>query len=127
MVIKDFYKYNIRDCKKVGQKACIEMAEDDPMYCCGTFLKYYVNDHRVPISYSPAYRKYYFMVEKELHAIEGLIRCLQCNKKWPKDLGSTWRKTINKELKFDPYEAKNNTVELPAEFTTDEWWKKRGL
>jgi hypothetical protein len=127
MLIKDFDKIAINKCKKVGPKPHIEMALNDPMYCCEEFLKYWINDPRVPFSYSAVFRKYYYMVEKGLHAILGIPACVICKKKWPNSLKYEWKATIIKELGFDPGSKENINKEIPYEFTTDEWWKKRGL
>lgn len=115
------------DCEKVGnQKELYGLPEDDPMYCCEKWQTYVLMDPRVPITYDRQMRYFYVMVEKDTPYVQNLERCLLCNKKWPKCLGQTWLRTIKKELGFDGGRETNDHL-IPAEFRTDEWWKKRGI
>ena len=52
--------------------------------------------------------------------------CPWCGNKLPKELSEEWWDALEKEYGItDPRNKDKNRV--PAEFWTDEWWKKRGL
>lgn len=76
------------------------------------------------IAYSPHVREYF------LESVEGYIRtiefCPWCGSQLPKSLSDEWFDILEKELKLDPWIPKQKK-KIPAEYQTDEWWKKRGL
>jgi hypothetical protein len=52
--------------------------------------------------------------------------CMFCGKRLPKELRDMWFDILEKEYGLEyPLEEDKNKV--PKEFSTDEWWKKRGL
>ena len=49
-------------------------------------------------------------------------------KKLPKQLGEIWEKLLEKEYGIKESDIDYiNFSNIPEEFKTDEWWKKRGL
>ena len=67
---------------------------------------------------------------KEIISTEWNLRvacyCPFCGAKLPKELSDEWFDILEKEYGIDdPHDSQRDKV--PAEFWTDEWWKKRGL
>ena len=97
------------------------------MHCCSE-LEYQVteSDERL-VKFSADTRSYRFF----LHGpSEGSYRALKfcpwCGSKLPKELDEEWGELLEKEYGLeDPGWMK--TEDLPKEFQTDEWWRKRGL
>jgi hypothetical protein len=55
-----------------------------------------------------------------------ITNCPFCGKEFPKELGLEWIHLV--EEKFgEEFLRPPKMYELPEEFQTDEWWKKRGL
>lgn len=82
------------------------------------------------IIYDPSSRMYSIKAIKKRNTISPIKYCPYCGKKLPDELGDIWIKTIKSEFNKD-YFCKTDEEwfknELPKEFQTDEWWKKRGL
>jgi len=93
----------------------------------------FLDDVRVPIIYSTAYREYYILMLEDgprrgrISAVQGIDYCPWCSKKLPKSLRDEWFETLEKEYNLDDPDSKDQEKLVPAEFKTDEWWKKRGL
>jgi hypothetical protein len=79
------------------------------------------------IKFSPEFRSYDFVLHgKKYGAYRDIFYCPWCGTKLPKDLGEEWGELLEKEYGLeDPGWMK--TEDLPKEFQTDEWWRKRGL
>ncbi len=88
-------------------------------------------DHSV--IYRQRYREYFIYTnEEERHPDEpfnmlaDIFYCPWCGTKLPKSLPDEWDDILEKEYGIeDPTDSDREKV--PAEFWTDEWWKKRGL
>jgi hypothetical protein len=79
-----------------------------------------------PCSYSPKFREYY------LDATDGfgggkIDFCPFCGTKLPKGLSDEWFDILEKEYGLDDPGMPDQKEKVPAEFKTDEWWKKREL
>lgn len=88
-------------------------------HCC-KLMSDFVNDKRLPLKYYPQYREYNIPLIGS-NAMQGIIFCPWCGKKLPRDL---------REEYYDVLESEYHITEdqnIPSEFKTDEWWKKRGL
>jgi hypothetical protein len=80
--------------------------------------------------YDPSVRRFSIAVLKDQKAICVIDYCPYCGKKLPKELNEEWVNVILKELGLDYMKSEDTDQfikELPEEFQTDEWWKKRGL
>lgn len=78
-----------------------------------------------PTSYSPKFREYY------LQATIGpgsrkIDYCPYCGTKLPAGLSDLWFDILEEEYEIQAWKH-NQKEKIPAEFFTDEWWKKRGL
>ncbi|MCC8399752.1 MAG: hypothetical protein LN563_04205 [Rickettsia endosymbiont of Platyusa sonomae] len=83
------------------------------------------------IVYNKRYREFFvhFNEEAEQRDREMLMDifwCPWCGTKLPKGLSNEWWDILEQEYNIkDPSDSESDKV--PAEFWTDEWWKKRGL
>ena len=102
-------------------------------FCCQNFpskkdiheiVFYSLRTNDVIIEYYPRRRAY-----RTVHGEETccpINYCPFCGTKLPRELWDEWLDTLEKEYGIeDPTDSEREKV--PAEFWTDEWWKKRGL
>lgn len=109
--------------RKNNECACAQR----PRYegCCETLQKY-VNNCKTELNYYPAERQISIALAHGLGR-EVLSYCPWCGTKLPNSLFDTrWDILENEYGIDDPYDTKQKK-KIPAEFLTDEWWKKRGL
>lgn len=92
-------------------------------FCC-KYMNSSILDPRTAIKYGPIFREYYLKGE------EGMMidYCPWCSRKLPISLRETFFEVLEDEYKIETdigecFEKEN----LPPEFRTDEWWKKRNL
>lgn len=92
-------------------------------FCCED-ISYAVVNPRTSVTYKLIDRR--FIIEGDL-ALE-MNYCPWCGTKFPKDLREEWFDTLEREYGIDTDigEARDRT-DIPEEFWSDEWWKKRGL
>ncbi len=78
------------------------------------------------VKYNPKLRKYYL---KSLSGpyIRTLEFCSWCGTQLPKNLNDEWFDILEQEYGLDMPRTVKQQKKIPAEFLTDEWWKKRGL
>ena len=116
--------------KKTKQIYCCDMIKDQVLKVISEIDHYGDN----PISYNQSIRSFSLRVcpwernhkGNEIEAAYEIKFCPWCGKKFPKDLAKERSKTINKEhICPNPCDGDDNHI--PAEFFSDEWWKKRGL
>lgn len=100
---------------------------DTQNHCCIT-MKNCVMDSRSNIIYVPHFREYVILTQ-ELHIVTGIEYCPWCATRLPKDLRDEFFDIFYDELNLDLISNTEvlETPGLPAEFKTDEWWKKRNL
>lgn len=78
------------------------------------------------VDYDPVIRDY--GINYNADRVKMLFFCPWCGTKLPEALNSTIFEVIEKELGIPRWDADIfNFTNLPEEFKTDEWWKKRGL
>ncbi len=90
-------------------------------FCCKD-MNLFLSDPRDPIKYNPVFREYFIDIEN-LNNILTMPFCPWCGYKLPSSLRDNFFDIIFNELELDDYDDPR----LPAEFKTDEWWRKRGL
>jgi hypothetical protein len=103
-------------------------------FCCD-FIKrdFIVLDEIKLKSYSIVYDAYwrsyfipYVSIDTEEECLREISHCPFCGSKLPSDLSDKWYEVLEEDYGItDPQGEERNKV--PAEFHTDEWWKKRGL
>lgn len=93
-------------------------------HCCLTMDRGLISDANI-LHYSAKFREYGVLIPKSTGCIL-MDYCMFCGKKLPLSLRDEWFEILEKEYGLEnPYEEDRKKV--PAEFWTDEWWKKRGL
>jgi hypothetical protein len=79
-----------------------------------------------PCFYNPKFRRYYLKATQGLGG--GKINfCPYCGTKLPQELSDMWFDILEKEYGLDDPGWPEQEEKIPAEFLTDEWWKKRDL
>lgn len=99
-------------------------------HCCAHMDRYTaVSEEDCLIQYSACTRGYNFLLREngEYSGLrQSLWYCPWCGGELPKYLGEEWDECLLKEHGISDPGFKDEST-LPAEFQTDEWWKKRGL
>ena len=93
-------------------------------HCCSDM------DTESTIKYEKHLRKYSLIYYHSKHRKYNQIHyCGSCGKELPKSLEKEWRDILEKEfgIKNDIEVGSSQWQQIPKEFKTDEWWKKRGL
>jgi hypothetical protein len=91
--------------------------------CC-VKMNYHIQENKV-IHYVPPFREYVLPISKNLTQL--ITNCPWCGAILPESLREEYFETLNTELNIDPDILTLCEYNLPKEFKTDEWWKKRGL
>ncbi|MEX0940512.1 MAG: hypothetical protein WDZ41_04075 [Candidatus Babeliales bacterium] len=96
-------------------------------FCCD-ILKESVSDLRSPLGYSPKIREFFIASKDNKHIVQAVNYCPWCGEKFPKDLRDEYFEILKSEynLELCIFDIKKNK-NLPEEFKTDQWWKKRDL
>jgi hypothetical protein len=59
--------------------------------------------------------------------LQGIYYCPFGEFKLPKNLRDEWFEILEKEYDLDDLRSTEQSILIPEEFKSDEWWKKRGL
>lgn len=102
-------------------------------FCCSEIYEILLgeNDGKCELyfGYIPQFREYFISVRAEYGAASRMIKnCPWCGKKFVKGLREEFFNTLENE--FDIITSVGEYKErkdIPEEFKTDEWWKKRDL
>lgn len=90
-------------------------------HCC-ELMTNIINCKGSRIHYLPQFREYY--VERNgTSAVDILYFCPWCGKNLPESTRDQLFEILEKEYDIDD----DLDEQVPAEFKTDEWWKKRNL
>lgn len=92
-------------------------------------MNFFLKENKVSIGYSKRFRSYYLNL-KSSGGCQDIYYCPWCGKKLPKNLDNEYDTELSNVLKIpvDEISLYNyHDPNLPKEFKTDEWWKKRGL
>ncbi len=92
-------------------------------FCCED-MESCVNDKDWVIEYYPSSRGYVISCRDQV-ALE-MKYCLFCGTKLPESLEDELNDILVEELGIEDPDY-GDDPRIPAEFKTDEWWKKRGL
>ncbi|HEV2916118.1 MAG TPA: hypothetical protein VGW78_00060 [Candidatus Babeliales bacterium] len=111
--------------KKITLKCECNQYLDIETPCCD-LLKQLLNDCSVHLHYSRRFRRYSIQLLGK-NSVQQMIYCFCCGKKFPESLFDKWYETLEKEYGLNDPTSKKQEKLIPAEFQTDEWWKKRGL
>lgn len=88
-----------------------------------------LQDQRVQIKYNACFREYFIplLYKAELVAKQCIDYCPWCGKSLPQSLRELYYETLEKEYDIDDPDDVSQRKRIPKEFTSDAWWKKRGL
>jgi hypothetical protein len=108
---------------------------DKLKHCCGHMDKYITMGEEDPIiEYESTIRSYTFLLREDNKYIgvnQQLWYCPWCGTKLPEKLSHKMEEVLEKEygITAKDWDAPgwDDDLNLPEEFRTDEWWKKRGL
>ena len=95
-------------------------------HCCKN-MEWYLEENEVDIYYEAEFRCYYIGMKNGTSAVQTIHYCPWCGSKFPANFNDLWFEILEKEYGIEcPYDEEEEH-KVPAEFKTDEWWKKRGL
>jgi len=107
--------------------------EEKQQYCCRKMAST-LEEHMKPLKYdfqSRTYMMEYHSYQKprKNHVIvcETLNYCPFCGAKFPEQLNSELSRILREEYHLQDAWEQLSAGNVPDEFKTDEWWKKRGL
>ena len=96
-------------------------------FCCLEMDSMLDNDDGLyNVNYSPKVREYYLKSLKGPYA-RTIEFCPWCGSELPKNLDNEWYNILEEEYGLNNPNSLEQEAKIPAEFLTDEWWKKRGL
>lgn len=106
------------------------------MKICCTMLDDIIQSKEYLIGYSPMFREFYmtlldsrndvgFFVGKQSRPMQCLNWCPFCGAKLPSSLRTEWHDILNDMGIEEPLFKDEHCV--PDDFTTDKWWKDRGI
>ena len=112
------------------------MSSIEQDYCCNIMDYYadseYTKEHEL-IRYKSDIRDHSFLLHGSYAGFnQQIIYCPWCGTKLPKELGEEWCNALEEEhgLTIDDFRDQKgrwDESKIPAEFRTEEWWRKRGL
>lgn len=94
-------------------------------HCC-ELMDMFLEDPRIPLKYYPMAREYGIPLSHS-SAIQLFFYCPWCGKKLPESLREKFFDILEKEYHVEPEFDIKQDPNVPEEFKSDEWWKKRGL
>ncbi len=99
--------------------------EDKMKFCCAEIGEY-IDHPDYPVKYENMFRE--FCIDLPPFNTLGIEYCPWCGSKLPKDLREEWFDILEQEygIETEIGEVRSRT-DIPKEFRSDEWWKKRGL
>jgi hypothetical protein len=86
----------------------------------------FLEDPKVPLKYYPLMREYGLDLYYS-YAIQLIDYCPWCGMKLPQSVREDYFQILKNEYKVKPGLDKANDPNIPQEFKSDAWWKKRGL
>ena len=78
-----------------------------------------------PFMYNPYFREYSIFIPNSA-SVFCINFCPMCGSKLPASLRKQWYAILRTEFHLNPNDP-DDEVQIPQEFLSDEWWKKRGL
>lgn len=106
-----------------SKEPCTCNLHKDYEACCETF-KSFLNDCKVGLEYEKDERRFSILIKK---GSQGINNCPWCGAKLPSHLAEKREEILLNEYGIDDMYDTEQAKKIPAEFFTDEWWKKRGL
>jgi len=119
----------------------IEKIKEKMDHCCEE-MKYCLEERRVLVYYNPLFREYFTGMKSYPWGKQVIYGCPWCGRKFPVSLVDRYIELLLQEHEILYYsitgeyfnEAEDSNLpyrlqreDIPEEFKSDEWWKKRGL
>lgn len=96
-------------------------------HCCPT-MNIYASKKNDILKYEANIRSYDFLTPNgESGDLKSFQYCPWCSTKLPEDLDEEWGEALEKDHGISEPFIETDYEDLPEEFKTDAWWKKRGL
>jgi hypothetical protein len=105
---------------------CEERAKANHNFNCCKLLNKFLENPHVPLKYKPIMREYDLLFSIAASR-QGIRYCPWCGTKLPEDLRDEFYDILENEYKMDASGDLEENPNIPEEFKTDEWWKKRKL
>jgi len=110
--------------RKISKDNETEKYSHNTLHCCENMDCELLNNKSI-LLYNAKYREYAVKIDKS-SACVMIDYCLFCGKKLPESLRVPWFDILEEEYGLER-PASGDKKKVPADFLTDEWWKKRGL
>ena len=113
--------------KEINDRLALAKHNYKGPFCCFSMDNMLQNsDQLYNVRYNPKIREY------SLKSLEGpyictIEFCPWCGTQLMKGLRDEWFNILEHEYGLDLPDMPDQKKRIPAEFLTDEWWKKRGL
>lgn len=98
----------------------------DYVACCEDIFRA-LNDCKYGLKYRADDRSYIWLSPNGKGIGHAINCCPWCGVRLPKYLSEEREEILRNEYGIDKEWDDKQKVKIPAEFKTDEWWKKRGL
>ena len=97
-------------------------------HCCD-IMHECITDPGIALFYSKINRRYSMpnLYQHRSQSMQGLYSCPWCATILPTDLGEMYDHILETEYGIEPGWDVENNPNLPEEFKSDEWWKRRNL
>jgi hypothetical protein len=94
-------------------------------HCCIDFNLHANEKERIAL-YIPEFREHNIRVSESI--LQEMFFCPWCGKKFPESLREKFFDTLESDYNISTDIGEYKTrPDIPSEFQSDEWWKKRGL
>jgi len=112
-----------------------DMSKKNNEQCC-KFMQVFLDEGSVGIYYDPVIRGYFICLRGVKEGKQVIYHCPWCGKKFLPSLVEVYLETLDKafNILMCPYTRtyfkpgqEDTEVDLPEEFKSAEWWKKRNL
>lgn len=123
---KEIYNYStVKDIKQKMKIKDFNSHYPRTTECCSTLNKV-LAEKNYPLSYSPRFREYSLSMYFS-STIANILACPWCGKILPHSLREEYVEILENLNPEEDIDFLFDVEKLPAEFQSDEWWKKRGL
>jgi hypothetical protein len=96
-------------------------------HCCDIMENYAMSDNCL-VEYIPETRSYSFYLTNHPNGTrQKMYYCFWCGSELPKDLNEEWSTILKEDYGITDAGFTWNKKDIPLEFKTDKWWKKRRL
>jgi len=95
-------------------------------HCCD-LMKNFLEEGRIGLGYNERFREYYFKLRDEKGIAQLIFHCPWCGKLLPLSLRDEYFDLLMREYGIEISLDIIKNSQLPPEFKSDEWWKKRNL